>query len=103
MKKRLQIAVSDEAWNKLENITNAANDGFTAGSINYSDLVSEMILQSDLDIKALQKKHINFRKWLRHIASRKDISAASLNEELLVMLPKSNRKTSVGSPQSEGQ
>ena len=68
MSKRLQIYLSSEAETKLEKVLSEAVDGFTAGTIKISDVVSEMILASDLDIKELRLKYTDFKKSLIELA-----------------------------------
>lgn len=73
MNKRLQISLTEEAWKLVEQMTNEAAINFEVGSINYSDVINEMILTSKVDIKTLQTKHTNLRRSLRIMATQKDI------------------------------
>lgn len=68
MAKRLQIYLSPEAEIKLETIYNEVTQGFTAGNIKQSDLVSEMILSSQIDVKDLRLKYTDFKKSLIELA-----------------------------------
>lgn len=68
MSKRLQIYLSPEAEEKLQKVLDEAVIGFTAGTIKISDVVSEMILASDLDIKELRLKYTDFKKSLIELA-----------------------------------
>lgn len=73
MSKRLQISLTEDAWKMVEQMTNEAAINFEVGSINYSDVINEMVLTSKVDIKALQTKHTNLRRSLRIMATQKDI------------------------------
>ena len=72
-KKRLQVILSDEAWAAVEQVTKQANDNFETGTINYSDVINEMIVCSKVDVKALQQKHTSIRRSLKVLASKTDI------------------------------
>src|ERR1039458_6750366 len=84
MKRKIQVLLSEEAWNLVESITKEASENFDVGTINYSDVINEMVIGSKLDIKALQLKHTDLRRSLRVMASKEtvDIDAIikSLNE-----------------------
>lgn len=95
MKKKLQTLLSNESWAALEKMTMDANEGFVSGSINYSDIINELILNARLDIRALQTKHTNIRKSLRLMASQKEIdidSAIRALTELKTRAAKKNGK-----------
>ncbi len=77
MKKKIQIVLSDESWSALESLTNEANEGFVNGTINYSDVVNELIATGKIDIRGLQAKHTNIRKSLGLMASQKEIDIES--------------------------
>ena len=66
--RRLQVVLSDDAWNLVESVTAEANDNFQAGSICYSDTINEMVLNSKVDIKVLQLKHTDYRRAMRKAA-----------------------------------
>jgi hypothetical protein len=72
-KKRLQVILTDEAWSAVEALTQDANEKFDSGSINYSDVINEMVLSSKVDIKALQLKHTDLRRSLKALASKEDL------------------------------
>ena len=44
MSKRIQIALTEEARQAVESLCKEANEGFEAGNITYSDVISEMIV-----------------------------------------------------------
>ncbi len=82
MIKRLQIGLSDEAWQVVEAINKEASENFEAGSINYSDVINEMILNSKIDIKVLQLKHTDVRRSLRVMAAKEDLDIDSIIKSL---------------------
>jgi hypothetical protein len=57
MRKKLQVALTDEAWTVVNSTTKEANSQFKNGFISCSDVVTEMIMQAKIDIKGLQAKH----------------------------------------------
>ena len=91
-KKRLQVILSDEAWSAVEAVTNQASDNFETGTINYSDVINEMILCSKVDIKALQQKHTNIRRSLKVLASKSDIDLDSAIKTLMELKARQNGK-----------
>ena len=96
-KKRLQVILNDEAWAVVETITNEANNNFETGTINYSDVINEMILSSKVDLKALQLKHTDLRRSLRVMASKDEIDLDSIIKALTELRSKSNgRKVQKG-------
>ena len=91
-KKRLQVILSDEAWNAVEAVCNQASENFETGTINYSDVINEMILCSKVDIKALQQKHTNIRRSLKVLASKSDIDLDSAIKTLMELKARQNGK-----------
>ncbi|MCM0606586.1 MAG: hypothetical protein KA715_10890 [Xanthomonadaceae bacterium] len=73
MIKRLQVVFAEDAWSTIKQITHQANEGFNVGSIGYSDVINELILNSKVDIKHLQAKHTDLRRSLRVLASQDEI------------------------------
>lgn len=102
MKKKIQIVLSDESWSALESLTNEANEGFVNGTINYSDVVNELIATGKIDIRGLQAKHTNIRKSLRLMASQKEIDIESAIKALMDLKSKGVKKTSRSQMQLEG-
>ena len=101
MKKRLQIILSDDTWTLVEQVTNEANEKFDVGSITYSDVINEMILNSKVDLKALQLKHTDLRRSLRVMASKENIDVDSIIKNLIEFKAKTGkRKNSI---QVEGE
>lgn len=84
MFKRLQIALSEDAWAAVDALITQANENFETGHINFSDVINEMIINSKVDIKALQDKHTDIRRSLKSYAKQEtpDIDAIikTLNE-----------------------
>jgi hypothetical protein len=56
MKKKIQVALTDETHGLLESMMTEANSGFVNGSINISDVVNEIILLAKIDFKTLHRK-----------------------------------------------
>ena len=82
-KKRLQVILNEEAWKTVEAITIEATEKFEVGSINYSDVINEMILTAKVDIKTLQLKHTDLRRSLKLLATKNDIDLESAIKSLL--------------------
>lgn len=96
MKKKLQVILSDDSWAALESLTNEANDGFVNGSITYSDIVNEIVMNAKLDIRGLQAKHTNIRKSLRLMAAQKEIDIDSAIRALMDLKSKGAKKSNKG-------
>lgn len=101
MKKKIQIVLSDESWSVLESLTNEANEGFVNGTINYSDVVNELIVIGKIDIRGLQAKHTNIRKSLRLMASQKEIDIESAIKALMDLKSKGVKKATRSQMQME--
>ena len=85
MKRKLQVILNEESWAALESLSKEANEGFTTGSINMSDIVNEVLQTAKLDVRSLQAKHINIRRSLRQMASLKDIDIDLAIKSLMEM------------------
>ena len=90
MKKRLQIILSDDAWNSVEILTNEANENFDVGNINFSDVINEMILSAKVDVKVLQLKHTDLRRSLRVMASKDNVDLDAVIKSLMDLKAKTN-------------
>lgn len=93
---RLQIFITPEALKTLETVIEEANKNFTAGKINYSHAITEMILTSKIDIKALQLKHTDWRRSLKSMAAKEDLdleTAIKNLTELKASITKKKNKT----------
>lgn len=102
MKKKLQVALCDEAWNTLENLTKEANEGFINGNINFSDIVNEIVLTAKLDIRSIQAKHTNIRKSLRLMAAQKEIDIDSAIRALMDLKSKGTKRNAKSQLSIEG-
>lgn len=71
--KRIQVVFTEDAWKLVELAADTACKDFKSGSITYSDVVNEMVLNARIDIRALQAKHTDLRRSLKALASQKDI------------------------------
>lgn len=71
--KRIQVVFTEDAWRMIEVAADTACKDFKSGTISYSDVVNEMILNARIDIRALQAKHTDLRRSLKVLASQKDI------------------------------
>lgn len=96
MKKKLQVILSDESWTILETLIKQANEGFINGSITYSDIVDEIVINAKLDIRAIQAKHTNIRKSLRLMAARKEIDIDTAIRALMEIKYKGAKKSNRG-------
>ena len=92
MKKKLQVALNDDAWRMIETIAKEANDGFKNGHITCSDVVNEIMVNAKIDIRALQARHTNIRKSLRLMASQKEIDIDLAIKSLLEMKARTQKK-----------
>lgn len=75
--KRLQVILSDDAWAEIERVYIEATTDFKTGSINYSDVINEMILNSKVDLRELRLKHTDIRKSLLNLAKSENIDVES--------------------------
>lgn len=101
MVKRLQIALTDDAWSAVELLTTSANSNFKNGRVTFSDAINEMILCAKVDIPTFQSKHLNIRKSLRVMAAQEEIDVDALIKTLSEYKAKSAKKTKPPAPKSE--
>ncbi len=92
MSKRLQVVLTEEAWKQIESITSEANHNFEMGSINCSDVINEMVLNSRVDIKTLQMKHADIRRSLLVLAAKDDIDLDTVIKTLSELKAKGGKK-----------
>jgi hypothetical protein len=102
VKKKLQVALTDESWIMIENLSKEANDGFKNGCITFSDIVNEVLLSAKLDIRGLQAKHTNIRKSLRMLASQKEIDIDLAIRNLMELKAKGAKRTAKNQTSFEG-
>lgn len=93
MKRKIQVVLSEDAWELLESTTKESNSGFKNGSITYSDVVSEFLVSGKIDIRLLQAKHTNLRKSLRLMASQKEIDIDAAIKSLQELKAKTVKKS----------
>lgn len=91
--KRLQVVLTDEAWTEIERVYSDATTDFKTGSINYSDVINEMILNSKVDLRELRLKHTDIRKSLLNLAKSENIDIESALKVLNEIRTKSARKS----------
>jgi hypothetical protein len=91
-KKRIQVILNDEAWSAVEALTKEASENFETGSINYSDVINEMVLNSKVDVKALQLKHTDLRRSLKVLALKSDLDLDSAIKSLMELKARSSGK-----------
>ena len=96
MKKRLQVVLNDETWAAVDALMKEANDNFQVGSISYSDAINEMILCSKVDVKALQRKHTDWRRSLRFLASKSDADLETALNSLKELKSQTTKKQKSG-------
>jgi hypothetical protein len=94
MKRKLQVALTEEAWGILDHLTKEANEGFKNGYISCSDVVNEIVLSAKIDLRGLQAKHTNIRKSLRLMASQKEIDIDLAIKALMDLKAKGAKKPS---------
>jgi hypothetical protein len=102
-KKRFQVVLSDEAWAAVEAVTNEASNNFKDGSINYSDVINEMILCAKIDAKALRLRQTVAWKVLRNLSDNRGIDFPTAMKELNDLYAKigvKQRRTTKESPTS---
>lgn len=73
MNKRIQIILSDDAKVALDKLYNEAKSGFKVGTIKISDLVSEIILNTKIDVNDVRAKYTDLRKSLKELASAENV------------------------------
>ena len=92
MRKRIQIALAEEAWSAVDTLTRETNEGFEGGSVNFSDVINEMILNAKIDVKALQLKHTDLRKSLLALARKADVDVETVQKCINELRGRSKRK-----------
>ncbi len=93
-KKKLQVAFNDEAWAIIESHTEEANRGFEVGTINYSDVINEMILNSKIDLKALQAKRTDWKRSIRFIVAQENSDIDFAIKTLMDLKSRTSKRTS---------
>lgn len=93
MSKRIQVVLTEKALDELERIYNQASADFNVGTITLSDVVTEMVLTSNIDIKELRLKHTNVSKYLKNLASDKNVDVEMAVKNLLELKKQLAKKT----------
>lgn len=91
--KRLQVVLTDESWTEVERVYGDATNDFKTGSINYSDVINEMILSSKVDLRELRLKHTDIRKSLLNLAKTENIDVESALKVLNEIRSKNAKKS----------
>ena len=92
MSKRIQVVLSQKALDELDKVLTAASADFNTGTITLSDVVSEMVLTSNIDIKDLRIKHTNVRKYLKNLAQDENTDLDSALKTLLELKSQLSKK-----------
>ncbi len=92
MSKRIQVVLSQKALDELGKVLTAASADFNTGTITLSDVVSEMVLTSNIDIKDLRIKHTNIRKYLKNLAQDENTDLDSALKTLLELKNQQSKK-----------
>jgi hypothetical protein len=95
--KRLQVILTDEAWSEIEKVYKDATDGFKTGSINYSDVINEMIVNSKVDLKELRLKHTDIRKSLLNLAKSEHLDVEAAIKALSEIRSRGSKKAKISS------
>lgn len=77
MAKRLQVILTDEAWALVDKTNTEVMDGFKMGTVNFSDVINEMILNSKIEVKELRLKHTELKKSLIILAQTENLDIES--------------------------
>ncbi len=91
-KRRLQVILTEEAWAAVDAVTKEANEGFEAGTINFSDTINELIMSAKVDIKFLQSKHTNIRRSLRLMAAKDIVDIDDVIKALLDLKARTGKR-----------
>jgi hypothetical protein len=99
--KRLQVILTSEAWTEIERVYSDAINDFKTGSINYSDVINEMVLNSKVDLKELRLKHTDIKKSLLNLAKSENIDIELALKVLNEIRSKSVKKSKATSQPEE--
>lgn len=92
MKKRVQVALPEEVCDAVEALVKEANQNFESGSISFSDVITEMVLTSKVDIKSLQAKHTDLRRTLRIMSAKEDLDIDGAIKHLTELKAKAGKR-----------
>ena len=91
--KRIQFTPTDDTLNIIEKLLKTANENFDGGSINYSDVLNEMVLTSNVDVPSLRIKHTNLRMALKSLATQEDLDVDAVIKKLKELKSVSPKKS----------
>ncbi len=103
MTKRVQIFLTNEAQRLVDEQLKEANENFKSGNITISDLISEMVVNSKIDIKSLQLKRTDLRRSLRVMANQPDLDLDTIIKNLTELKSKTPKKPAKTPVQMEAQ
>jgi hypothetical protein len=92
MTKRLQIILNEDAWNAVDALMKEVNEDFNVGNVTYSDVINEMVINSKVDVKALQIKHTDLRRSLRVMASKEELDLDGVIKSLMELKARGGRR-----------
>ncbi len=92
MSKRLQLFLNADAENKLTKVYEEITSNFNSGNIKISDVVSEMILSSEIDIKEIRLKYTDLKKSLIELAHADNLDVDAAIKALLELRNKNSKK-----------
>ena len=96
MTKRMQFYLDEDSKRILDEYFKAANEDFKTGSINYSDIVNEMIATSKIDIKTLQLKKTDVRRSLLLLAANSKLGLDDIIKRLQELKAKTAKRSVKG-------
>lgn len=92
MTKRLQVILNEEAWKVVDVVTKEVNQDFNVGNVTYSDVLNEMVINSRVDVKALQIKHTDLRRSLRVMATREELDLDGVIKSLMELKARGGKR-----------
>ncbi len=105
MSKRLQVILSDSAFEQVDKTYKSAIEGHPTVKLNYSDVIELMILNSKVHVADIRLKHTDLRKTLMDLAKRKNLSVeeiiSSMSELKGVLGKKESKKLFKGESEAE--
>jgi hypothetical protein len=85
------IKISEEAFGLVSKTVEEIN-GVFGKLVNSSVVIDEMILNSKIDVKAMQIKHIDLHQLLRSLSSRKDLEVEDVARAIAEYRTKGGKK-----------
>lgn len=95
MNKRIQVILPQQALDVLDSLHKEATAGFNVGTISLSDVVTEIILTSEIDVEDLRIKRTNVQRYLKNMAKDKNVDldlALKTLQDLKNQIAKKQRK-----------